>query len=201
MYNIVHSPFKLHRHSVGDVILHNTTVKVGDGHACRAQESWRHAYFRNNLSIGGIGGGVYGRYSNGTGLAVYLPGADKSCDLDYDAVGTFLTPFAGLIGDVEFRSIDEMRRLTSEKHAVRADMTVFNGVPFPYPPVPERRPPDLRPVAGSAVVDAGCILPNINNGFSGKAPDMGAYEAGQELPHYGPRPRGVDEWTAWEKDN
>jgi hypothetical protein len=36
-------------------------------------------------------------------------------------------------------------------------------------------------------------LPNINDDFRGAGPDMGAYEAGDPLPHYGPRPHGIDE--------
>lgn len=47
---------------------------------------------------------------------------------------------------------------------------------------------DFRLKPGSAPVDRGAILPNITDGFSGKAPDLGALEAGQPLPHYGPRP-------------
>ena len=36
---------------------------------------------------------------------------------------------------------------------------------------------------------AGCqVLPGINDGFTGKAPDLGAYELGKPTPHYGPRP-------------
>ncbi|MCP5144525.1 MAG: hypothetical protein H6978_06845 [Gammaproteobacteria bacterium] len=46
---------------------------------------------------------------------------------------------------------------------------------------------DLRLRADSKAIDAGVRLPNLNDGFTGKAPDLGAYEAGQELPHYGPR--------------
>ena len=44
----------------------------------------------------------------------------------------------------------------------------------------------LRP--GSTAVDAGVHLPNVNDGFTGRAPDLGAYEIGQPVPHYGPRP-------------
>src|SRR5437879_6074634 len=40
----------------------------------------------------------------------------------------------------------------------------------------------------SAAVDKGVVLPNITDGFSGKAPDLGALEVGQKPPHYGPRP-------------
>jgi hypothetical protein len=41
--------------------------------------------------------------------------------------------------------------------------------------------------AGCNAVDAGAVLPNINDGFTGAAPDLGAYELGQPLPAYGPR--------------
>jgi hypothetical protein len=43
----------------------------------------------------------------------------------------------------------------------------------------------LRP--GSVAVDAGVQLPNVNDGFTGKAPDLGAFEVGGPVPHYGPR--------------
>jgi hypothetical protein len=41
--------------------------------------------------------------------------------------------------------------------------------------------------AGSVAVDAGVELPTITDGFTGKAPDIGAFETGKPLPHYGPR--------------
>ena len=40
---------------------------------------------------------------------------------------------------------------------------------------------------GSAAVDAGVVLPTINDDFTGRAPDLGAYELDRPLPHYGPR--------------
>ena len=48
---------------------------------------------------------------------------------------------------------------------------------------------DFRLKPGSRAVDAGCRLPNINDGYTGKAPDLGAYELGKPLPVYGPRAR------------
>jgi len=33
----------------------------------------------------------------------------------------------------------------------------------------------------------GVVIPNVNDGFVGTAPDAGAYEAGVALPVYGPR--------------
>lgn len=46
---------------------------------------------------------------------------------------------------------------------------------------------DFRPVAGSSLIDGGKRLPTINDGFDGKAPDIGAFESQVALPHYGPR--------------
>lgn len=48
-------------------------------------------------------------------------------------------------------------------------------------------------------MDAGAVLVNINDNFTGKAPDLGAYELGQDLPLYGPRPAGVDEETMFKR--
>jgi hypothetical protein len=41
---------------------------------------------------------------------------------------------------------------------------------------------------GSRAVDAGIVLPNVNDRFTGKAPDLGAFESGRPAPAYGPRP-------------
>ncbi len=48
---------------------------------------------------------------------------------------------------------------------------------------------DLRLRPGSAAIDRGVALPNVSDGFAGQAPDLGALEAGQAVPIYGPRPR------------
>jgi hypothetical protein len=46
---------------------------------------------------------------------------------------------------------------------------------------------DFRLKPGSAAVDHGVILPNVTDGYSGDAPDLGALELNQPPPHYGPR--------------
>jgi len=47
---------------------------------------------------------------------------------------------------------------------------------------------DLRLSPRSDPIDKGIVLRNINDGYAGKQPDLGAYELGTALPHYGPRP-------------
>ena len=51
---------------------------------------------------------------------------------------------------------------------------------------------DFRLKPRSKAVDAGVILPNVNDGFAGRAPDLGAYEYGKPLPQYGPRTQRVE---------
>jgi hypothetical protein len=46
---------------------------------------------------------------------------------------------------------------------------------------------DFRLKPASAAVDRGMALPTVTEGFAGRAPDLGALEVGQPLPHYGPR--------------
>jgi hypothetical protein len=196
MYNLTYVPYKLHNGSQGDVVLHNTVVKTGDAAVCFTPARWSHALFRNNLAIGGAGGGRFGSYSNGTGLAANFRAADATCDFDYDGYGTVGTPFRGNISGKSFDSLATLRANTTEKHAIQVGLDIFAAqVAFPNPALDKWPVPDLRLKAGSAAVDAGVVLPNVNDNYTGKAPDLGAYELGQDLPHYGPRPEGMDEAT------
>ena len=97
-----------------------------------------------------------------------------------------------------FRTLKDYAGATGQdRHSVALDYKVFVNVPKPDRSDPQRlyNPEDmdfrLRPK--SAAIDAGTVLPTINDGYAGKAPDLGAYEFGQPLPDYGPRalPTGV----------
>jgi len=46
---------------------------------------------------------------------------------------------------------------------------------------------DFRLKPGSPAIDAGTVIPNINEDYTGKAPDLGPLEVGQPVPHYGAR--------------
>ena len=195
MYNIAMAPFKITRGSYGDLILHNTVVKAGDGfYQPHAQNSYFRTVWLNNLCIGGSGGGQKGRYSGGDGLAVSLPGYNTTCTFDYNAVGTVNTPFAGVIVSQRFDSVNELNKLTGTANSIQVGLDVFaSDIEFPDPVFPERKPQDLRITPGSIAEDAALVLPNINIDFTGKAPDIGAYEIGKPFPVYGPRVRGIDE--------
>jgi hypothetical protein len=78
-----------------------------------------------------------------------------------------------------------------DRHSVLVDYDVFVRVAQPDRSDPQRvyTPAgldfSLRP--GSPAIDAGIVLPTINDGFTGKAPDLGAFEYGRPPFHYGPR--------------
>ena len=69
MYNVVHEAVKLQRWSVGDVVLHNTAVKVGDGMTAFSHaQPFDFAWFRNNIFIGGPNGEFeWGGWGGGRG--------------------------------------------------------------------------------------------------------------------------------------
>ena len=77
-----------------------------------------------------------------------------------------------------------------EQHATRVEAgSVFASGIQPPEDVNKQYPAgvDLRLSANSEAVDAGQAIANFTAGHAGKAPDLGAYELGQPLPHYGPR--------------
>ena len=81
-----------------------------------------------------------------------------------------------------------------DRHSVLVDFDVFVNVPkLDRDPKTVQRlykfeDYDFRLKSGSAAIDKGVVIPNVNDGFTGSAPDLGALEAGQPPPHYGPRP-------------
>lgn len=188
MYNIVLSAFKLHNGSIGDLILHNTVVKSGDALGVYAGAPIRHARFRNNLFIGGPGGS-YAGYNTGSGRVVQIPDLDMTTSLaDHDAFGSTTGTFSGQLGATRFSSLQALRSGTSEKHALGVDLGVFAArTSVPASPMTAYAPPDLRIATTSAVVDKALLIPNVNVAYRGAGPDIGAYEAGNALPVYGPR--------------
>jgi hypothetical protein len=91
-----------------------------------------------------------------------------------------------------FTTLKEYAEVTGQdRHSVLVDYDVFVKVAPPGPDprtlyTPEAFDFRLRP--GGAAVDAGMPLPGINDGFTGRAPDLGAYEVDRPVPTYGPRP-------------
>jgi len=188
MFNLTYSAFKLHRYSMGDVILHNTVVKAGDGFGNYTGEPFDHALIQNNLFIGGKLPSPevkYGGYSPGRGRAADVQRFGDHCVIDDNAYATHGLAFEG-----KFRTwtFTKLPGTDYEPHGRQTALEVLATPVFPDDPGKAYEPQDLRVKPTSDVVDAATSLPNVNDGFAGKAPDIGAIEAGAELPVYGPRP-------------
>jgi hypothetical protein len=92
-----------------------------------------------------------------------------------------------------FPTLDAYMKGTGQDlNSRKVDWSIFRKASRPMRGDPTRiyRPEDFdfSLTAGSAAVDAGSVLPGVTDGFSGKAPDLGALESGQPAPIYGPRP-------------
>jgi hypothetical protein len=90
---------------------------------------------------------------------------------------------------------DYSKATQQDQHSVLVDYDVFVNVPrldaqdrLRVQKVYKAEDFDFRLKPDSAAVDRGVALPNVNEDFTGRAPDLGALEVGQPVPHYGPRP-------------
>ena len=91
---------------------------------------------------------------------------------------------------------DDMRESKQDQHSVILDYDALVNVPrldakdlVRVQRLYKASDLDFRLKPGSTAVDRGTMLPNITDGFTGQAPDLGALEVGQPAPVYGPRPR------------
>ena len=191
--------FKFSAKPAGLFVYHNTII----GEQI-ARDPSSNVHFRNNLFLG--------RDTPGRGIMTWA-NATAAHSSDYngyrpnpgvDAQYAWLAP-TGTAANYEpkpeqwktFRSLTDLRAATgSEAHGVEVDYDLFERV---QPPDPARRHAayhavdfDFRPKPGSRAVDAGVVIPTVNDAFTGRAPDLGAIESGTPPPRYGPR------WLDWQ---
>ncbi|MFC1509475.1 hypothetical protein ACFL60_07315 [Candidatus Omnitrophota bacterium] len=188
--------FKFNNHPAGIYVFHNTLCSEWT-----TSGPFSNVHMRNNLILGTdipkrpiLRVQTYTSYTtfdyngyrpNGNSETQFrwtAPGPDKIVDYDITKGGP----------SERFNTFDEFRSATGrEEHGISVDYEIFRNVTMPDHEKPgalyRAQNFDFRLKPGSAAVDKGCILPNINDGFSGSAPDLGAYEVGLPLPVYGPR--------------
>jgi hypothetical protein len=94
-----------------------------------------------------------------------------------------------------FATLAEYSRAThQDEHSIAVDYDIFVNVPSldaqdltKVQKLYKAEDFDFELKPGSAAIDRGVNLPNVTDGFTGRAPDLGALELGQTPPHYGPR--------------
>lgn len=126
--------------------------------------------------------------------AVFMPGKSGIADWGGEAVFGFVTSRNNILAVGNGPALADRRAdptnsydydllqgrvklsTPTEPHAVKADpgfVDALSGV--------------FLLSAQSAAIDAGTALPGFNDGFAGRAPDLGASELGSTAAHYGPR--------------
>jgi hypothetical protein len=177
----------------GSVYFHNTAInKAGAG-------AGSNYHFRNNLILDWVPTGAifsvdtftnytssdYNGFRPNTGVAYSFAWNSPPFDILKDYINPRVVR--------QFATLAEYSQATGQdEHSILIDYNIFQNV---TPPDPNDRPRlynadllDFRLQPGAAAVDAGYILPNVNDDFTGNAPDLGALELGQPVPIYGPRP-------------
>jgi hypothetical protein len=113
-------------------------------------------------------------------VAADFTGPERTARLDSRSFAT-LAEFSAATGNdrnsvlVDYDIFVNVRRLDAQDFA--SVQRLYDAKDF-----------DFRLKPGSAATDRGLILPTVTDDFSGRAPDLGALETGQPVPHYGPRP-------------
>ncbi len=180
LFNLESTPIKMHNQTTGFYVIHNTSVKLGNGHGDDGS-MWRNAVFRNNLFLG-------------TEYAFeFTTVADKGFrHFDYNAWGTTRTsvPYFKW-NNIRYNTLTDLPAGV-EDHGVKATFGHLVNAALPSgwnrPVTPGSR--DLRLAAGAPEINAGLAIANLNDAFPlTGAPDLGAFESGQPLPLYGPRPQ------------
>lgn len=191
--------FKFSAKAAGLYVFHNTIIGenlIGDPAS--------NMHFRNNLFLG--------RDMPGRGI-LKLANATDSYSTNYNGYRpnrgvrdqyVFLGPLKGqrLYEPQDedwqrFPTLEALRAGTGqEANSIEVDFDVFSNLPQPDAAneyaVYHAMDLDFRLRENSKAIDAGVVIPSINEDHMGAAPDLGALEAGKPLPHYGPR------WLTWQ---
>ncbi len=181
-------PFKFSAAPAGILAYHNTMIGEQT-----SKSTYSNVHFRNNLFLGkdipnrGIMTWANATNNYSSDYNGFRPNRNVAAQYSWIAPGADLRSFTTL---AEFQ-----KAVGQEAHGVEVDFDIFENL---APPDPKHRYQvyhsmdlnfRLRP--NSKAIDAGLLLPTINDNFTGKAPDLGAIELNQPEPHYGPR------WITW----
>ena len=201
--NTTGGPLKLIDTPAGVLIYQNTFF--GQGHLMGPASN---IHFLNNLILGDAWADpvlnlrTYTNYSSSdyNGFRPN-PGVENAFEWTSPDFGT-AADYAGKLVTRNFKSLADYQQATKQdQHSVLVDYDIFVNAKMPDKSDPQHLydPEDfdfqlkgvLSGVEGSETpnpaIDAGVLLPTINDDFTGGAPDLGAYEVGRPLPHYGPR--------------
>jgi hypothetical protein len=199
-YHLPGGSTRLTNGSAGVLFYHNTILSE------TAAQGTANTHWRNNLLLG----------ENSSPAIFSVTTFTRYTSSDYNGFRPnpgaefafqWSTPKAGALSDytgpdhradldtARFASLEEYRKGSGQdQHSILVDYDVFVRVPMldaqdsrTVQKVYKAEDFDFSLRAGAAAIDRGLPLPNVNDGFAGSAPDLGALEHGRPAPHYGPR--------------
>ena len=195
LYNVpLGGALKIHGGVPGLTAYHNTFITESN-----TRGKYPNSNFRNNLILG----------SDGPVIVAAFPFTTSYSIADYNGYRTNQGPgspenqyiWLSPNGEyVEFKTLKDLEKASGlEAHGITVDYDVFEdlqkpnlapmGTPLGNMPGPVYHAVDLNfnlNPKGKAV-DAGVNIPNVNDNFNGKAPDLGALEVGSPAVIYGAR--------------
>ena len=170
LYNTAIAPYKLNQDPSGFHIFHNTSIRSG----------WAWLQYGEHISNFSI----YNNLTIGSDKAVYMTPFIQLAHLDYNG----WSPDGEFKFDYSWSGFASLRGQSPyERHGRILTAPVFveqMAVPLQFESFMQP-PGTVRLHARSNAVDAGLRLPNINDDYTGEAPDLGALELSHDPPHYG----------------
>jgi Chondroitinase B len=185
--NVVNEQMKFHNETSGILVYHNTFVSPGTALGLHDGTTSHHFAIQNNLFVSA---------TSATGRTMDWTGGIDDGTFDYDGFFPDGIVDFNFTGYVKYNTFGEARTAvpTFEPHGIVLTSPIFaSGLTAPADYKPVLAAQDVTLAAGSNAIDKGLVLTNVNDGFSGTSPDLGAYELGCAVPIYGPRATGTDE--------
>ena len=173
----------------GVLVYHNSFVSPFYDMQLQTPAPSHHFAEENNLFIGPS--------ALATLNAVDWTGPADDGTFDYNGYypnGRFYFNIPALGGYIGYPNFAALQAAGIERHGILANSQVFaSGLVGPVTYITQMSPQELTLSRKSVAIDKGLFLPNINSGFQGRAPDLGALERGCASLTYGPRAANVDE--------
>ena len=182
LINLDTSAFKLNNSPVGFYLAHNTAIKHGNA-IDNGGTDWSNAILRNNLMLGT-------RYAFEF-IELHEQGFR---DLDYNGWGTSRTvdsdnPNHFKWDNVRYGRVADLPEGIEDNGLDVSYADLVNGsLPMSYGAGAPKDSWNVQLEEDSRAIDAGTALTHLNDAFRIQGdPDLGAFEYGEPLPHYGPR--------------
>ena len=199
-YNLPGGSTRLTSGSMGVIFYNNTILSETAGNP-------QNTHWRNNLMLGQNSSPMIFSVTTNTNYTSSdyngfrpNPGAAMSFRWNSPPFTVAMDPLGpGLQPNLETRDFATLAQYSQatgqDRHSILVDYDIFMNVRrLDAQDIPSLQKLykaedfDFRLKPGSAAVDRGTVLPNVTDGFSGTAPDLGALEVGAAVPRYGPRP-------------